>query len=519
MEHAGTERSVAPEPTADARLGDERGHLTSTVKHTLVYGLGTLAAKAIGFLMIPIYTRFLTPADYGTLELLSMTVDLLAFTAGLGLSWAVTRYYYAYDDPRERGTVVSTAATLMAALFALATALALPLAPRLAQWLLADARHAHLVRLALGVLLVFGFLEVPLAYLRARQDSVAFVRVSLTRFGLALVLNVVFVAFLRMGVAGVLYSTLLSSTAVSVYLWGRTIRETGYAFSPRIARRLVRFGAPMVATELGSFVLHYSDRYFLRVYDSLAGVGLYSLAYKFAMLLALFIANPFAQIWIPKALEIEKTEGPRAPAALREILSHYNVVLVSASLGIALFADDAIVVMAGSEFHPAGAIVPWLCLGILFFGYRPISQVGACIRERSDLIAAGVACGTLVVVVGNLTLIPRWGVFGAAVATFLAFASEFAVLLALSERVYPLRFGIVQLLRPLLLGAVVYGAARWAVPSDWARPWATAADALAWLAFVAAAIRIEGMWPRLRAASRRALRAPHELWTALRSPV
>lgn len=450
-------------PVAAAQRSS-REYLRSTLRHGLLYGMGTILAKLIGFAMIPLYTRVLSPADYGVLELLSMTTDVIGMVAGLGLSWAVTRYYYAYDAPRERLAVVSSAAMLMVVLFGAATALALPWTGSLAALVLGDRQYAGLLRLALLAFFLSSFLEIPLAYLRARQASTHVVAVGLARLTLALVLNVVFLVGLGLGVAGVLYSTVIAAAVTAAYLMTRTLRETGLTFSRPIARKLLSYGAPIVAADLGSFVLHYSDRYFLRAYDSLASVGLYSLAYKLAMLLSFFIATPFAQIWAPKVLEIEKAEGEGGKPIVRRILSYYNLALVTGALGVALLADDAIRLMAGAEFHAAGRTIPILCLAMLFFGYRQVSYVGAAIRERSDLIAWGTVAGAGVALAANVLLIPRWGAMGAAVATLLAFAADFAVVMTCSERAYSLGFPLRRLLAPVVLAGAIYGVVLFALP-------------------------------------------------------
>lgn len=440
------------------------GYLKSTFKHGAIYGLGTLLAKAIGFIMLPIYTRVLTPGDYGILELLSMTTDVIAMITGVGLTWSITRYYYYYDDPVDRGAVISSAAILLVALVGVASAVALPLAGPLAGLILGDREYAFLMRLSIAVLFLSSFLELPLAFLRARQESTHVVAVSIARLVLGLSLNILFVVVLRLGVAGVLYSTIGASAASGAYLLFVTVRDAGVRFSVPIARKLIAYGVPIVAANLGSFVLHYSDRYLLRAYGSLEEVGLYSLAYKFAMLLSLFIATPFAQIWAPKALEIEKAEGERAQPVLRRIITVYNIALISGAFGIALFAGHAIRIVAGEEFHTASQTVPLLCLGLLFFGYRQISYIGASIRERSDVIAAGTIVGATLALAANFALIPRWGATGAALATAVGFATEFAVVLALAERVYPLRYPLARLFAPVALAGVLFGAVHIALP-------------------------------------------------------
>ena len=162
-------------------------------------------------------------------------------------------------------------------------------------------------------------------------------------------------------------------------------------------------------------------------------------------------------------------------------------------------------VMASSEFWAAAETVPLLCLGILFFGYRQISHVGPSIRERTDLIAAGVIVATIVVIGLNFLLIPRWGPFGAAVATATAFASEFVVVMLLSARIYPLGYPIARLLRPLLLAIVVYALVELSLPVEASLLTSLALKSLGLMVFGLAVVTWEGMLPSLRTAGSQAL--------------
>jgi O-antigen/teichoic acid export membrane protein len=420
----------------------------------------------IGFVMIPVYTHVFTPADYGTLEILSMSTDVVSMLTGLGLATAVTRYYYHYDDDARRSAVVSSAVVSFVSLFAFVTVLLLPFADELATVLLGTAERSDLVRLALVSFFTLSLSEIPVVYLRARQLSTHVVLVGVSRLCLALGLNLLLVVFLRIGVEGVLYSTIVSSSLVGLVLVIITFRRTGLRLDPGIVRELVRYGAPLIAWQLGSFVIHYSNGYFLRAYSTLADIGIYSLAYKFAMLLPFFIAAPFTWIWGPKALEIYKADEAAAPAIYRDILSYYNVAVVACALGICLFADDVIRLIAGPSFHPAGGPIPLLCVGMVFYCYRQIAQVGATIRFRSDMIGLSTAIAGGLVILLNFVLIPRWGIMGAAAATALAFAGEYLLMDHLSRRVYPAVYPVLQVLRPLILGGAVLGAVSLLVPSD-----------------------------------------------------
>ncbi|MFX0142190.1 MAG: lipopolysaccharide biosynthesis protein, partial [Candidatus Hodarchaeota archaeon] len=70
--------------------------LKKLLRHSSVYSIGNLLSKAIGFFLIPLYTRYLTPADYGVLELLELTSSIISLFLGLRIGTAVIRFFYDY---------------------------------------------------------------------------------------------------------------------------------------------------------------------------------------------------------------------------------------------------------------------------------------------------------------------------------------------------------------------------------------------------------------------------------------
>lgn len=71
----------------------QTGQLGKTVKHSAIYAVGTILRRITGLVMLPIYTRYLTPADYGVVELLTMAIELAGILVGLRISQAMFRYY------------------------------------------------------------------------------------------------------------------------------------------------------------------------------------------------------------------------------------------------------------------------------------------------------------------------------------------------------------------------------------------------------------------------------------------
>lgn len=476
----GAAAAAAPAGAPGARAG---GYARSTFKHGAIYLIGTILSRLAGFVMLPVYTRVLTPRDYGVMEILAYTTDVLTFLVGLGISTALTRHYYKYDTDAERHALVRTAAVLLALLFA---AIAVPVtlfAGPATELLLGPGEPLAFVRLSMLLLVLSVGIDLPMTVMRAKQESSQVVLAGSARLLLAIGFNLVFVVGLRMGVLGVLLSGVLSSALVGGVLLVRLFRETGFGFAAPMARALVAFGAPFAIWELGSFVLHFSDRYFLRAFDTLETVGLYSLSYKLAMVIPLFVSGPFYSIWLPKALEIEKREGTAAVPILEAIQRQYVLFLVTVAFGIALFSWDAIRILTGASFHGAYAPIPVLALAMVFFGYRNIAQVGVVIADRPGLVARSTALAAAMALALNVLLIPRWGAMGAAAATLGGFFTEFVILRRFSERAYPMRVPFGAL--PLGVAAVSWAGTRLLLPAGASIPLSLAIHAAGFALFLA----------------------------------
>lgn len=461
-----SETPASPADQAQATTdGRARGYLASTVKHGGIYALGTVLAKGVGFIMLPVYTHVLTTVDYGILEILALSTDILGMLVGLGVRQAVLRYYYKYDTEAERNGVISTASLLLLGVFTTVGLVGLAFSGPITTALLGEGQSDQYVRLAIIAFALGALGDIPGVYLQARQHSQVYVASNLARLVLALSLNILFVVILRYGVAGIFMSTIISSIVVGGFMVVRMLRETGLHFVGPRARELIAFGAPLMIWQVGSFVLHFSDRYFLRYNRSLAEVGLYALGYKLAMFLGTFVIGPFRDIWTAKSLEIARREGEHGNDILASIMRQYNIVLVSIAMMIALFATDVIHLMLGKQFASADQNVPILVFAVVLFGYRQISQTGAMIGGRPGLIAWSTTIAAGACIGLNLLLIPRYGALGAAVATAASFGTEFLVMRAFSRRVHPVTVPLTQIAQPLVLGATVWILAALAVPS------------------------------------------------------
>jgi O-antigen/teichoic acid export membrane protein len=213
---------------------------------------------------LPIYTRLLTPADYGVIQLIEMTFDMLTILAGSRLAVGVFRFYHKADNNVDRRAVLTTALILLFTTFSIIAVAAWIAAPSLSRLIFRSDEFTGVIRIASLSFPWDGILGVPLAYLRLRDRAGAFVGIGLIKSLMQLVGVFILLAHFDMGVRGVFLSTLIANTLVGTALVTLLLRETGLRFSRQAGRDLFRFGMPLVVTQVATFFTTFGDRYFLQ---------------------------------------------------------------------------------------------------------------------------------------------------------------------------------------------------------------------------------------------------------------
>src|ERR1700678_3471889 len=165
------------------------GEIQTAVRHSLIYGLGNVATKAVGFLMVPFYTHYLAPADYGTLEILDLSMSLFGMFLAMGMVSALLRCYAGAKTDEERRKTVSTAFLFVLGTGVLAYMALLGLIRPASNLIVGRGTPPKYLLFAFTSFILGYILNVPRTYLRAREASGSFVAVDTVSLGLMLALN------------------------------------------------------------------------------------------------------------------------------------------------------------------------------------------------------------------------------------------------------------------------------------------------------------------------------------------
>lgn len=423
--------------------------------NALIYGLATVLSRAASLIMLPVYTRLLTPADYGLLHFLDLMVEVAVILCSAGMTMGVLRFYFKAETTQARNEVLVSAFVLQLGLDLVATVLVVAAAVPISNNAMGGAATPGMIALA-GVNITIGSLAiVPLLKMQADQRATAYVAVSLAKLLLQLGLNLLFLIGLKMGPIGILWSNFASSLVVGVGMSIWMLRDTGMKVTRPALRDLRRFGVPYQFMAAGSFILAFGDRFVLEPVAGLAVVGIYSLAYQFGMLGSAVAAAPFLRAWNPIRFEQVTTPLPERDAAADRGFRHLNLVTVSFAVGVALFVRPLLMVMSDPAFHGAVVLVPVILFAYQLQTWTEAARFGIDASEQTRYASYAVWVSAVVCIALYFVLIPPFGAMGAAVATVLAFWVRFHLTYRWAQRLFPIGYRWGPTVRLTVLAALV----------------------------------------------------------------
>jgi O-antigen/teichoic acid export membrane protein len=389
-------------------------------KHSAIYGIGDLLSKAVGFLLIPLYTNYLSSEQYGILELLGLISFIVSLFFGAGISQSITRFYYQFKDEPSRDHVVGNALACVWFIGTLALLLLCPISINISTLVFETGRYSSFLSLVFFSTVIQLSNEVGLTVLRVRERSGLFTVLNLARLIVTLILNIYFVAWAQIGVLGILFSTLVSSTLLCAVLLIYCVRTVSGELNIAVLKEMLAYGMPLILGGIAMLSLHFADRFILQRYGTLSDVGIYALAYKFGMLPNFFIVTPFMRYWGVKQYDLGNQAETRS--TISRVFTYFCLINSFVGLGIAVIVGDVIRLIADESFHPAASYAPLLVSAYLIAGSYHILSFGMLYSKKTRLVAIANGIAALSNIALNLLLIPSFGVLGACITTFISFS-------------------------------------------------------------------------------------------------
>ena len=393
-----------------------RAPLSRVLQNSTLYLSGNVASRALGFIAIPFYSHFLSPAEYGTIELIEISTQVVAISFGLQtIGTALIRLFHDQDTVKQETDVVSTTVIATALLSGVIVTMAVLLATPISLAVFHSTEHAGLLRAAFVAMWFSSIVEIILVYQRIRERAKFFFCYSMISLAGSLGLNIYFIGFVGAGVWGFIYSKLVVTGIGTAFLLCTTLREVGWHWQRGYIPKLVHFGLPLCFASMCIFAIHFSDRFFLVDAVSLSELGKYALAYKFAFLASILVSDSFGKSWNTTFYRFARQDGWRERFA--RVAQYLFFALYLTALAVSLTAPELLSLMVPPSFYPPFLLLPILVLSYVFRDCGDFFRNLMLINKRSNTVATTVSAAALLNFALNFALIPSFGIYGAALAT------------------------------------------------------------------------------------------------------
>ncbi|MBU1118912.1 oligosaccharide flippase family protein [Patescibacteria group bacterium] len=407
--------------------------LKRLTKHSFIYAIGSGIQGIAGLLLIPVYTKTLSVADYGQYELLNTISLILVSVLSLGFASAYIKTAERDINKEKEKKKLAGTAVFFVLIFATTLLLILSLFvdPIASVFNFGKTTYLYII-FASALALIIG--NLGFSMLRSNEQSIKYTVIYIIRFLLILGLNVTLVLVFKKGIEGILTGLLLANSITLLLLLPTFFKNVSFTFSKKLFKKLLVFGLAIIPASLALWVMDLIDRYFINHYHGFAEVGVYSLAYKFGIAMAIMLVTPFQLAW--PTVSFSLADKPDARKMYGRVLTYFVTIALFIALTFTFFSTHIIRIIATNAYEGASIIVLPVTLSYVFLGIHYIVVVGLHLKERSHLYPILIVFPALLNIILNYLLVPPYGMIGAAITTFISFLFMGILTVALVQKYY-----------------------------------------------------------------------------------
>jgi O-antigen/teichoic acid export membrane protein len=422
---------------------------------SVVYTVGGAISRAVGFFMLPVYTRIFTLSEYGSIDMLVTINAFLVALINMGMESALSFYFFEQKKNGRKAQAVIVSSILQwkvisGSVLVLLACLASPLLNKL---------------LFGGELTIWHFL-ITFSYglfsqvLKQCSDTYRllykpwkFILLNLGNSLLGAGLIIILVIFLGTGIKGYFLGSVIAALILSIIGWRSLKTYLDFSrFHTNWWPELIKFGAPLIPVALGVYILRASDRWFISAYLGQDMLGIYAVGAKMAIIIFMLIQT-FRQAWLPIAMDVINND--QDPAFFRKVSRFYLGMGSLAILYLTAISPYLIKFLATPDFYESYVLVGILTWNALFYGFQAILSVGLWKVKKTAWASFSVLVAALCNIIFNAYAVPRYGYVGAAISTAISYVIWNTLTLIIAERFFRIRFPFIYFILQLTFSFVV----------------------------------------------------------------
>ena len=373
--------------------------------------MGNIGSKFILFLLVPLYTNYMTVEEYGTSDLVFTVAQLLLPVVSVVIYDSVIRFGLSKFEKDVNVLLCGYIVLVGASIFTITITVFIGLYDPINEW-----------KWYLSIYVILSLASsIQMNYLKVKDKNILYSTISIMQTLLMAGLNVLFLVVFKIGVKGYLISHIVAIciTVILSFVFGRFGTELKTAtFDHNLLKKMIVYSVPLVLNNISWWVVQSSDKMMVEWFIGTSALGIYSIASKIPSFINV-MTNVFSQAWgISTVKEIESTND-------RKFYSNVLKIYIFVSFGLCILLVSIIKpfmnIYVGNLFYDAWRYVPMLLCAAVFasIAYYYGSLYGALKKTVNNMLTTVVAA--IVNIIANYILLSRIGLYGAILGTLLSY--------------------------------------------------------------------------------------------------
>lgn len=381
------------------------------LKDTIIFAVGGIGSKLILFLLVPLYTNYLTTEEYGIADLIFTVSQFIIPFASLVVFGAVVRFALSKNEKKEDVLLNSLVVWGLGALFTVLITPLIGLYEPIAKW------KWHLCI----YVIINIFMNIELNYIKAKEQNKLYATISIVQTLAMALANILFIVVLPLGVDGYVMANIIGNliAAVGIFFFGRIFNDLKNArFSGSLLKKMLLYSAPLVLNDVSWWAIHSANKIIVELALGAVVLGIYTVATKIPSLINVLISI-FQQSWgISSVKEIESSNDSTFYSNIFDVFSFISFAM---GIGLILIIKPLMSVYVGEAFVGAWIYIPILLASASFSAIASyfISMYSALKKSLNNMITTLI--GAVANVVVSILLIGPLGLWGAIIGTFTAY--------------------------------------------------------------------------------------------------
>lgn len=429
--------------------------LKNTFKKTAIYSLGNLSSKVIGFILLPLYTDYLSISEYGILAILEATTQILIGILGFNLTTSMMRWCASEKSIGTQKTIISSvfiSTILISSAFA---AISIPFSENISNLIFSTTKFENYIRILLMTVSIGIISSVPLEVIRFREKAGKYISITISKFVIIVLLNIYFIVYKKIGVEGIILSQLIGFVYVLIVSAPFLLKQLRFSFNINLVFEMFKYGFPLIFSTTALLTLSLGDRYIIKYFLDEASVGIYSLGHKVASVINVFVLQSFQVGYLPIAYK--KINDNNAQRYFSKIATYLIFALVFFALSLSLFGIEIIKFFSfNKDYWLAYSVVPLVSFAFVFKGMQYVFSLPFHFAKKTSSIAYIVMLTALINIGLNILLVPRYGYMVAAAVMVFSYIFISVLYYIFAKKHYTIPFQLFKMMKIIFVGIALY---------------------------------------------------------------